>query len=51
MTGPDMVVLFEPLIDDGPGLPCRFKPFGVEYLATQRSVEAFIIAILAVCPG
>lgn len=43
---PDVVVLFEPLIDDGLGLTCCREPFGVEHFAAQCSVKAFIIAML-----
>jgi hypothetical protein len=43
---PDVVVLFEPLIDDGLCLSCCCEPFGVENFTTQCSVEAFIVSIL-----
>ena len=43
---PDMVVLFKPLIDDSLGLSGCCKPFSVEHFTTQRSVEAFVIAVL-----
>ena len=43
---PDMVVLAEPLIDDGLGLPGGSEPFGTQDLAAQGAVEAFIIAVL-----
>ena len=43
---PDVVVLFEPLIDDGLGLSCCCEPFSVKHFTTQRSVEAFVVAIL-----
>jgi hypothetical protein len=43
---PDMVVLFEPLIDDGLCLSCSCKPFGVKNFTTQCAVEAFVIPVL-----
>jgi len=43
---PDMIVLFEPLIDDSLGLADSAKPFGVENLSTKGSVEALIVAVL-----
>ena len=42
----DMVVLAEPLVDDGLGLRCRGEPFGVQYFPVQGAIEAFVIAIL-----
>jgi hypothetical protein len=42
----DVVVLSELLIDDDLGLLCRSKPLGVEHLAAQRSVEAFVVSVL-----
>jgi hypothetical protein len=43
--GPDVVVLFESLIDDALGLSCCYKPFGVEDFTTQGSVEALIVSV------
>ena len=43
--GPDMVILFEPLIDDGLGLTGGAKPFSVEHLFTEGSVEALVVAV------
>ena len=43
---PDVVVLFEPLIDDGLRLSGCCEPFGVENFATQRSVKALIVSVL-----
>ena len=42
---PDMVVLFEPLIDDGLGLSGCCEPFCVEDFATQCSVKALIVSV------
>ena len=44
--GPDMVILFEPLIDDGLGLAGGAKPFSVENLCAKGSVEALVVAVL-----
>ena len=44
--GPDMVILFEPLIDDSLGLAGGAKPFSVENLSAKGSVEALIVAVL-----
>ncbi len=44
--GAGMVILFEPLIDDGLGLAGGAKPFGVENLSAKGSVEALIVAVL-----
>ena len=44
--GPDMVVLFEPLVDHGLGLAGGAKPFSVENLSAKGSVEALIVAVL-----
>jgi hypothetical protein len=44
--GTDMIVLFEPLIDDGLGLVGCAKPFGVEHLSRKGSVEALVAAVL-----
>lgn len=43
---PDVVVLSEPLIDDGLRLSGCREPFGVEHFATKRSVEALIVSVL-----
>ena len=43
---PDVVVLFEPLVDHGLGLSCCCKPFCVEDFATQCSVKALIVSVL-----
>ena len=37
---PDVVILSEPLIDYGLRLSYCCEPFGVDHLATKRSVEA-----------
>ena len=42
----DVIVLSEPLIDDDLGLLCRHEPLGIEYLAAQRSIEAFVVLAL-----
>ena len=44
--GPDMVILFEPLIDDGLGLAGGAKSFSVENLLAKGSVEALVVAVL-----
>ena len=41
-----MIVLLEPLIDDGSGLLDARKPFRIEDFSAQRSVEALVISIL-----
>gem|GEM_PF-3652721 len=41
--GPDMIILFEPLIDDSLNLAGGAKPFSVENLSAKGSVEV-------VCP-
>ena len=43
---PDLIVLFEPLIDDGLSLAGCPKPFGVENFSAKRSVEALVITVL-----
>jgi len=48
---PDMVVLFEPLIDDGLGLSGCAKPFGIENFSAKRAVEALIVSVLPGRPG
>ncbi len=41
-----MIVLFEPSIDDDLSLfNCR-EPFGIEDLSSERTIEAFVIAVL-----
>ena len=40
-----MVVLAQPLIDDGLGLPGGGEPFGIQDFAAQGSIEALIVAI------
>ena len=47
----DVIVLFEPLIDDALCLSGCCKPFGVEDFATQRSVKSLIVSILPGGPG
>ena len=42
----DVIVLFEPPVDDGLGLFDRWEPFPIEHLAPKRSVEAFVVSIL-----
>ena len=42
---PDVIVLFEPLINDGLGLSCCCEPFGVENFTTQCSVKALIVSV------
>jgi hypothetical protein len=42
----DVIVLFEPLVDDDLSLLRRREPLGVEYLMTQGSVEAFVVSVL-----
>jgi hypothetical protein len=43
---PDLIVLFEPLIDDGLCLAGCAKPFGIENFSAKRAVEAFIVSVL-----
>jgi hypothetical protein len=42
---PDLVILFEPLIDHGLSLAGCAKPFGVESFSAEGAVEALIIPI------
>ena len=42
----DVVVLSELLVDDDLSLLCRVEPFGIEYLAAQRSIEPLIVSFL-----
>ncbi len=42
----DEVVLFEPLVDDGLGMPGCCKPLGVEYFTTQSSIKALFVSVL-----
>jgi len=41
----DMVVLAQPLIDDGLRLPGGREPFGVQNLPAQSAVDAFVVAV------
>ena len=43
---PDLIVLFEPLIDHGLSLSGRTKPFGIENFSAKRAVEALVISVL-----
>ena len=43
---PDLIVLFDPLIDDGLGLTGCAKPFGVENFSAESAVEALVISVL-----
>ena len=45
MVRPDMVVLAQPLIDDGLRPPGGGEPFGVQDLPTQGAVEAFVVTV------
>jgi hypothetical protein len=42
---PDLVILFEPLIDHGLSLSGCAEPFGVDKLSAERAVEAFVISV------
>ena len=42
----DVIVLSEPLVDDDLSQLCRVEPFGVEHLAAQSSVKAFVVSVL-----
>jgi hypothetical protein len=46
MMRTDVVVLFEPLIDDGLGLAGGAKPVSVENLCAKGCVEALVVAVL-----
>jgi len=41
-----VVVLSEPLVDDDLSLLCSGEPLGIENLAAQRSIEAFVVSVL-----
>jgi len=41
-----VVVLSEPLVDDDLSLLCCGEPPGIENLAAQRSIEAFVVSVL-----
>lgn len=43
---PDMVVLAQPLIDDGLSLPGGSEPFGIQDLPAQGAIEPFVVAVL-----
>ncbi len=43
---PDVIVLAEPLIDDGLSLSGDREPLGVEHLSTQSAVEPFVLSVL-----
>jgi len=43
---PDMIVLFQPCIDDDPGLFDCWEPLGIENFSSECAVEAFIVAFL-----
>lgn len=42
---PDLIVLFEPLIDHGLSLSGCAKPFGIENFSAKRAVEALVISV------
>ena len=42
----EVVVLFEPLVDDDLCLLSRREPFFIEHLAAKGSVEAFVVSVL-----
>ncbi len=42
---PDLIVLFEPLVDHGLSLAGCAEPFGVDKLSAERAVEAFVISV------
>ena len=48
---PDLIVLFEPLIDHGLSLSGCAKPFGIENFSAKRAVEPLIIPSLPWRPG
>ena len=41
-----VIVLSEPLVDDNLSLLCRREPLGVEHLAAECAVEAFVVSVL-----
>ena len=43
---PYLVILFEPLIDDGLCMAGGIKPFCVEHFSAERAIEALVISIL-----
>ena len=42
----DVVVLFEPFVDDGLRLLEGREPLGIEDLASERSVKSFVVSVL-----
>ena len=42
----DVIVLFEPPVDDDLRLLSRREPFCIEHLAAKGSVEAFVVSVL-----
>ena len=42
----DIVVLFEPFVDDGLRLFQGRKPLGIQHLSSEHSVEALVITVL-----
>lgn len=43
---PDLIVLLEPLVDDGLSLTCCAKPFSVQKFPAESAVEALIVSVL-----
>jgi hypothetical protein len=43
----DAFVLSQPLVDDDLSLLCCGEPFGIENLAAQRSIEAFVVSVFS----
>ena len=44
--GTDLVILFEPSVDDSSGLIDRDKPLRIENFSAERSIEPLIVPIL-----
>ena len=42
----EVIVLFEPLVDDDLCLLSRREPFCIKHLAAKGSVEAFAVSVL-----
>lgn len=47
---PDRVVLFQPMIDDRPGLRHRAEPISIQAGRPQDRVEAFVVRVLPRAP-
>ena len=42
----EVIVVFEPVVDDDLCLPGRREPLCIEHLAAKGSVEAFVVSVL-----